>query len=123
VEDVKGSACTDLKAANRAAEGEGGGKGFEQKDLEAAYKNGYETAVKDIQEKRVNTYVSWKEWARQRAAEPELLSDWEYDFFSDFACGRFAKPTVRQRAIFARVAGRLDLVLPESHDPQGEMFD
>ena len=109
---VNGSASTGLGAANRAA---GGGRGEEaaemKRKIDAAYQAGFQAGVNS---RKPNG--DWKAWARSRANDDrDCISSWEFTFFSDFAGGRFAKPTAKQRAIFERVAERLDLELPESN--------
>jgi hypothetical protein len=105
-----------------AGGGVGGKKTFTQKDLDDAYHRGFTAGVKSGASATKSANRTWKQWAKDRVNDDaELLSQWEYEFFTDFAGGRFATPTVKQRAIFLRVAGRLDLEPPESTDPQTEV--
>lgn len=82
--------------------------------LAAEYSNGFADGVKNARAMGVRPDSSWKDWARHRAdSDHEWLSDWEVKFFGSFADGRYAVPSQKQRAIFERVAERLDLELPE----------
>lgn len=80
-------------------------------DYKLGFERGYAAGLKAATpRKRAN----WKEWARTVVSEEaEYLNAWEFTFFESFADGRRAVPSEKQRAIFERVAERLDLVLPE----------
>jgi hypothetical protein len=92
-----------------------GNKFFDQKDLQEAHDRGFAAGVKSA---RAYKAGGWKQWAKERVAIPDEISPWELKFFSDFANGKFSRPTEKQRGIFERVAERLDLELPESR-PNG----
>jgi hypothetical protein len=82
------------------------------KDLKEAYNNGFEAGVKSMQKVRTN---NWRQWAQDIVREEEdHLSPWEINFFGSFGAGRFGSPSDKQRAVFERVATRLDLELPEN---------
>ena len=80
----------------------------------AAIKSEYHRGFKDGVNSKQRVDRWWKEWAKQRCInDKELLSDWEFSFFESFAVGRHVVPSGKQRAIFERVAARLDLEFPE----------
>lgn len=129
-EVLNGSATTSTSNANRAAGGGRGGeaasyeKGFQAgldrgAELAAAaikqeYLRGYSDGVKHAKHLGIKSNRSWREWAQDRVDHDEdCLSEWEINFFGSFAAGRYAVPSDKQRAIFQRVAARLDLELPE----------
>lgn len=94
-----------------------GGKVFSQKDLDEAYLRGFKEGVKLAR----SGNRGWRQWAKDRVDnDADLISDWELRFFGDFATGKFARPTAKQRAIFERVADRLGIELPEPTPEQAE---
>lgn len=81
--------------------------------LQAQYERGFAAGVKSVNAGRTYPRQGWKAWAHARVDEDhDCLSDWEIKFFGSFAAGRYAVPSEKQRAIFERVAARLDLELP-----------
>lgn len=128
---VNGSASTSLGAANRAA-GEAERQqayqeGFDKATKLAAaalgreYDRGFNDGVNS--HKAAKRDRSWKLWAADRLNEDEdCLSDWEIKFFGDFSNGRYAVPTVKQRAVFERVAARLGIEHPGMNAP-ADLFE
>ena len=107
-EVVIGAPPQPPSGVNRASVGE---KALRDKELKAAYDNGFAAAVKAGQKVRT---TNWRQWAKDLVDEQEdCLSDWEIKFFGGFGNGKFYVPTAKQRAVFEKVAARLDLELPE----------
>jgi hypothetical protein len=97
-----------------------GGKVSEDNDLDAATEAGFSAGVKQKPAQSVRTY-NWRQWAEDIVRlEEDCLSAWEINFFGSYAASRRVEPSDKQRAIFVRVAERLDLALPERPRPENE---
>jgi hypothetical protein len=96
----------------------GGGKVSEDNDLDAATEADFSAGVKQKPAQSVRTY-NWRQWAEDIVRlEEDCLSAWEINFFGSYAASRRVEPSDKQRAIFVRVAERLDLALPERPRPE-----
>ena len=108
------NAPANLSPTNRAAQGMAGEIDELKQRLNATYQAGFRAGVNSAYASLKRPENGWRQWAADLVKEEEdNLSDWEINFFGGFANGRFAVPTVKQRAIFADVAERLDRELPE----------
>jgi hypothetical protein len=83
--------------------------------LQSEYQRGFAAGVKHTNPMaQTAANRRWKQWAKDRVDNDEdYLSAWEITFFGSFAVGRYATPSEKQRAVFEKIAARLDLELPE----------
>lgn len=125
---LNGSASTvlgdvNLAAARERGREEGYAEGFEAgmdegariaaAAIKAEFTRGFAEGVKSAKSTGIRADRSWREWAQDRVNNDQyMISDWEFTFFESFAAGRYAVPSDKQRAIFARVSARLGIALP-----------
>lgn len=124
-----GEALNAVRLANRvlgelgitweeALERTNGAGRYSAEDMQEAASKAYEQGVADGKMagavKPGRTRPSWQTFARDiRDHFFGELTDWEEGFVESF-CGRgWPTPTPKQRAVFERIAGKLDLDLPD----------
>jgi hypothetical protein len=108
-EVVLGSATPHKGAANRAA---GGGEGKRASNVNRFDSPDVRPSGRTVKPPR---RTNWRQWATDLIdREQDCLSPWEIKFFGSFGAGRYPVPSDKQRAVFERVAERLDLELPET---------